>query len=141
MQWLHLALGATAVDAFPRVFEALNAQHEARDVAKAGCSISKLCNTKVEVSDAEAHIPSSPNAFTVASKARSNCGEIGVCDTFNAAEQYVSTSGNNAFRSPGYYDVSTTFLVVLLSGWMMLMTAIVAPWSLPRPECRRKPWV
>lgn len=98
-----LLLAAGGVSAFPGVMEAL----QKRDVAQPGCKVSKLCDTKIPISDAQAHIPSKPNALTKVSSDRTNCGIVGVCDEFNAAEQYVSTSGANAYKKPGKNDVSS----------------------------------
>lgn len=97
MKWLLSACVAGAA-AFPNLM--------GRDYSKPGCTTSALCDKYIEVSDAEAHIPAQPNIATKASAARSNCGALGTCDTFDAASQYVSTTGDHAWQSPSASDVS-----------------------------------
>lgn len=111
-QFAILALAVTGISAFPTVLQnADTLPHlRERDYAQPGCTVSKKCNAYMAVSDAQAHIPSSDNAATLVSKARSNCGALGVpCTAFDAQDQYVSTSGPYAYQSPGYSDVSTTY--------------------------------
>lgn len=106
-QFAILALAVTGINAFPTVLQnAETLPHlRERDYAQPGCTVSRQCNAYLAVSDAQAHIPSSDNAATLASKARSNCGALALCKTFDAQDQYVSTSGPYAYKSPGYNDV------------------------------------
>ncbi|KAF2165245.1 hypothetical protein M409DRAFT_56117 [Zasmidium cellare ATCC 36951] len=97
------AIAVAAIYAFPTVLqnsEVLPHLRE-RDYAQPGCTVSKQCNAYLAVSDAQAHIPSTDNAATLASKARNNCGAAALCKTFDAQDQYVSTSGPYAYKSPG----------------------------------------
>ncbi|KAF7190511.1 Dothistromin biosynthesis peroxidase dotB [Pseudocercospora fuligena] len=52
--------------------------------------------------------PAGSDAAKAASRARTNCGAQGPCLVFNKAEQYVSTSGTHAFKSPGPSDIRGT---------------------------------
>jgi len=98
-------LGGAA--AFPQVLDVLQGREvnfnlNARDVAQPGCTTSAACENGATypVSDEDA-------GTTTRGQIKSdNCGSVGVCDTFNAAEQFVSTTGDHAFQAPGKTDVS-----------------------------------
>lgn len=87
--------------AFPAVLEAMAANDGLEARASTGCSTSALCNKKITVTDAQiGYNPKAPTAAQSASASRNHCGLLVPCTMFNAAEQKVSVSGANAFKSP-----------------------------------------
>ncbi|KAB8446271.1 hypothetical protein FH972_025251 [Carpinus fangiana] len=103
-----LALSTLAIQgavAFPslmgKVDEAF--QPDKRAAYPAGCSVSKLCNTRMDISDSEiGYNAKAKTPAQVASAARNNCGAQNPtgCTSFNAKAQYVSTSGEHAYADP-----------------------------------------
>ncbi|KAK4498561.1 hypothetical protein PRZ48_011219 [Zasmidium cellare] len=96
-----LALHGAA--AFPAVMEAMSNNGKRQSNT---CSVSAKCNQKYSVTDAQiGYNPKAPTPAQVASAGRNHCGNLTPCTLFDAAEQYVSTSGAHAFQSPKSTDL------------------------------------
>lgn len=61
--------------------------------------------TQESVSQPEPLVARDVPAGPAESYGQSNCGFSGPCKTFNAAQQYVSTTGANAYQDPGKDDL------------------------------------
>lgn len=105
-----LALTVSTVSAFPNLSPQLAEKLVKRDYASAaqpGCTTSTLCDTVIDISDEQANIPTTTNEAVKISQARNNCGFLHAdgCKTFNAEEQFVSTTGDHAWQSPAVTDI------------------------------------
>lgn len=98
MKYSAVLLGSMALSAsaFPAVMQMSDAILKARDLEQAAELHKRAEEEKRQLSD--------PTSAQALSKARGNCGVV-PCLVFDAAEQYVSTTGEHAYASPAADEI------------------------------------
>lgn len=95
-----LASMAGMATAFPAIMQMSDAMLHARPVDMDATEAQRLHARSLEE---KRQLPST-TAAVAASKARKNCGVV-PCLVFDAAEQYVSTTGEHAYASPAAGEI------------------------------------